>query len=188
MFTVLGGKVCCLIVVSTLPTHRDSRVQIKFEIARRLDEFLKLSNVLELGITVEEQCRMICSGLMMFVQFFKIFDEVVNSLRIQKLYYSALIKRSIGDSYLSNDLRWFSIVDCLQILLHSTIVIRFLVQKVAILAVYHVLLLGIHPRLLSQRDGIFEKVPLIQDFQSLLQRLLVVSPYLCMLAGNSILN
>ena len=92
---------------------------------------------------------MICSGLMMFVQFFKIFDEVVNSLRIQKLYYSALIKRSIGDSYLSNDLRWFSIVDCLQILLHSTIVIRFLVQKVAILAVYHVLLLGIHPRLLS---------------------------------------
>ena len=188
MFTVLGGKVCCLIVISTLPTHRDSRIQIKFEIARRLDEFLKLSNVLELGITVEEQCRMICSSLMMLVQFFKVFDEVVNSLRIQKLHYSALTNIIIGDSYLSNDLRWLSIVDGLKVLLHSTIVIRFLVQKVAILAVYHILLLSIHPGLLSQRDGILEKVPLIQDFQSLLQRLLVVPPYLCMLAGNSILK
>jgi hypothetical protein len=49
---MLGSKICCLLVVSALTAHGNRSIKIKFEVTRRFDKFLKLINVLELGVTI----------------------------------------------------------------------------------------------------------------------------------------
>jgi hypothetical protein len=64
---MLLGKVCSLLVVSTLTTHGNCCVKIELEVTRRLDKLFKLVDVLELGIAVEEKGSVISSrfsGLM----------------------------------------------------------------------------------------------------------------------------
>jgi hypothetical protein len=74
MLAVLCGKVGSLFVVATLSTHRDGRVQIKLQITRRLDEFLKLLYIFELCITIEKKGGMIRCSFMMLVEFFEVFN------------------------------------------------------------------------------------------------------------------
>lgn len=52
MLAVFCCKVSRLLIVSTLPTHRDSRVKVKLQIPWRLDKFLKLRDIFELRITI----------------------------------------------------------------------------------------------------------------------------------------
>ena len=54
MLVMLGGQVCCLLVVASLSAHRDSRVEVKLKITRRLDKSLELLNVFQLGIAIQE--------------------------------------------------------------------------------------------------------------------------------------
>lgn len=54
MFIMLCSKICSLVIVAALSTHGDGGIEIKLEIARRLDELLKFTYVFELCITVEE--------------------------------------------------------------------------------------------------------------------------------------
>lgn len=88
-------------------------------------------------------------------------------LRIEKLYMLAWPRIELFLTHLSNDLGWFRVIDCFQILLHRTIVILLLVQKVSILAKDDILLAGIHSSLLCQIDGVHEKVSLVENLQSL---------------------
>lgn len=78
-------------------------------------------------------------------------------------------------TYLAYDLGRFSVVNCFQVLLHSTIVVGLLIKKVAVFAKYHILPRSIHSRLLCQANGRYEQVSLIQNFQPLLERLLMIS-------------
>ena len=54
MLVMLGGQVCCLLVVASLSAHRDSCVEVKLKITRRLDESLELLNIFQLGIAIQE--------------------------------------------------------------------------------------------------------------------------------------
>lgn len=85
----------------------------------------------------------------MLVQFLKILDQIVDSLCVQKLDILAPIQIGYRISYLANNLRWLGVIDGFEILLHGAIVIPFLVHKVTVLTVDHILLLRIHPGLLG---------------------------------------
>jgi hypothetical protein len=117
------GKIGCLFIVTTLPTHGYRSVQIKFKITRRLDKFFKLINVFELCIAVQKERGMICSGLVMFMQFLEVLNQVVYSLGVEELNLSVGNTDEIRQFYLSNNLGWFGVVNRFQILLHSTVIV-----------------------------------------------------------------
>jgi hypothetical protein len=71
--------------------------------------------------------------------------------------------------YLSDDLRGFGIVNCPQVLLHGCIVVLLLVQIVAILAVYHVLLCDVGTEFLCQIYGKNVEISLKQQLKLLLE-------------------
>ncbi len=54
MLVMLGGQVCCLLIVASLSAHRDSCVEVKLKITRRLNESLELLNIFQLGIAIQE--------------------------------------------------------------------------------------------------------------------------------------
>lgn len=67
---MLLSKVCGLFVVPPLPTHGNRSVEIKLEVARRLDELFELGDILELCVAVEEEGGVIGSGLSVLVELF----------------------------------------------------------------------------------------------------------------------
>lgn len=50
-----------------------------------LNELLQLGTVLQLGVTVEQQCGVVCVGQGLPVKGLQIGSQVVNSLGIQEL-------------------------------------------------------------------------------------------------------
>lgn len=82
---MLRCQVSSLFKVSSLSTHRNGGIKIKFRVARSFDERVKLRRILQLGIAVQEECRMISSSFVMVMQFLEIFDQVVNPLGIKEL-------------------------------------------------------------------------------------------------------
>jgi cytosine/uracil/thiamine/allantoin permease len=74
VFIMLCSKVCGLVIIAALSTHRDSRIEIKLEITRRLDELFKFIYILELCITVQEQGCVISGCFVMFVQLLEVLD------------------------------------------------------------------------------------------------------------------
>lgn len=74
-----------MVKVTALPAHRNGCVQVEFWVTGHPEERFQLINVLELGITVEEQSSMIWGRFLVFVQLFQIFDQIVNTLCIEKL-------------------------------------------------------------------------------------------------------
>lgn len=112
---------------------------------------------------------------MVFMQLFQILNQIVYPLRVQKLVLSAGIFPLWKIPYLSDDLRGFGIINCFQILLHGTIVICLLIQKIPVLSKDHILLVRIHAGLLRQIDSRYKEVPLIQYLKSLRKWLLVIA-------------
>ena len=53
MLAVLSSQVRRLVIIPALPAHRNRRIEIKLEISWRLDEFLQLINILQLGVAVQ---------------------------------------------------------------------------------------------------------------------------------------
>ena len=58
----------------------------------------------------------------------------------------------IRDINLANDLRWLSVVNCLQVLLHRRIIIAFFVQIVPILSKNDIALMSVNASLLRKID------------------------------------
>jgi len=54
-------------------------------VARDLDEFVELGDVLSLRVAVEQQCCVVLGRHLSLVQCFKIRRQVVNALCVQKL-------------------------------------------------------------------------------------------------------
>ena len=63
-------------------------------------------------------------------------------------------------SYLANNLRRLGIINCLEILLHGTVIIPLLVKKIGVSPIYSILLQDIHSGLLGQIDREHEKISL----------------------------
>ena len=103
---------------------------------------------------------MIGSGFFMFVKFFEIFYEIMDSLCIKEF---------------SKYLRRLCDVNCSKILLHGCIVIPFLIQVISIFTKYDILRGLINTCFLSNIDGKNVKIPLIQNLQLLLQAFLLVT-------------
>lgn len=82
---MLFGKVCCLFIITALPTHGDCGIKIKLEVAGGLDELFQLVDILELGIAVEEEGGMVSRRLSVLMELFQVLNEVVNALRIEEL-------------------------------------------------------------------------------------------------------
>ena len=112
VLTMFLGKICGLVVVAALPAHGDGRIQIELEVSRGLDELLQLVHILQLGIAVQQQSGMIRRRFATFMELLEIPDKVVYPLRVQEL---------------SDDLRRFRGIDCLDILSHSLVVVSLLV-------------------------------------------------------------
>jgi len=56
---MFASKISSLIIVTSLTTHGNGCFKIEFEIARRFDELFELVHILELGIAVQEESRMV---------------------------------------------------------------------------------------------------------------------------------
>lgn len=83
--------------------------------------------------------------------------------------------RGFGYKYLSDHLRWFCIVYGLEILLHRSVIVLFLVQVVSIFAINHILVCWVYSQLLGEVDCQDVQIPLIQEFQFLLKRLFMIA-------------
>lgn len=77
--------------------------------------------------------------------------------------------------YLSDDLRWLSIINGLEVLLHSSVIILLRVQVIAELAKDDVLLGRVQSCFLSQVDGQNIQVALVEYVKFLSKRLLMIS-------------
>lgn len=154
VLTVLLGKICSLVVVSSLPAHGDGCVKIELEVSGRLDEFLQLVHVLELGIAVQQQGGMIRCRFATLMKLLEILDKVMYPLRVQEL---------------SDNLRWFCSIDRLDILGHSLVVVPFLIKVVAIFSEDDTLLMCVHAGFLSQLNGKGIEISLVEHVKSLLQ-------------------
>jgi hypothetical protein len=84
-FAMLLSQVRRLLKVSSLPTHGDGGVEVKLEVAGRLDELFELLDVFELGIAVQQEGRVICRRLSVFVELFEVLDKVVDALCVEEL-------------------------------------------------------------------------------------------------------
>jgi hypothetical protein len=109
---MLFGKIGSLFKVTSLSAHRDSRLKVEFEFARRSDESIEFLSVLELCVTIQQKRGMICACFIVVVEFLQVFYQVMYSLRVEEF---------------SEDLRRLGVVDCSKILLHGGIVIAFLI-------------------------------------------------------------
>lgn len=85
VLAMLLREIRCLVVIATLPAHGDRRVQVKLQVSGRLDKLLKLVDVLEFGITVQQQGRVVCRCSVVLVKLFQILNQVVDSLGVQEL-------------------------------------------------------------------------------------------------------
>lgn len=50
------------------------------------DEFVELADVLELGVTVQEECGVFLRRLLLFVEGLQVLGQVVDSLGIKELF------------------------------------------------------------------------------------------------------
>ena len=67
ILAVFRCQISSLLVVSTLTAHRNRGVKVELQIPGRLDELFQLIDILQLGIAVQEQSRVISCRLMMFM-------------------------------------------------------------------------------------------------------------------------
>lgn len=78
-------------------------------------------------------------------------------------------------TYFTDHLRWLCIVDRFDVLGHCAIIVALLIEVITVFPVYDVLLLHVHSGLLCQADSQWIQVSLVEQVESLLERLLVVS-------------
>jgi hypothetical protein len=83
--SVLLSKVSSLVVITTLTTHDNGRLEVKLEITRRFDKLFQLLHILQLGVAVQQQCGMVSGGFAVFVKLFQVLNEVVYALGIKEL-------------------------------------------------------------------------------------------------------
>jgi len=95
-------------------------------------------------------------------------------MSIKKLMRLAPRHTKNHSTNLSDDLRGFGIVNCPQVLLHGCIVVLLLVEIVAILAIYHILLRDVCAEFLGQIYGKNIEISLKQQLKLLLKCLLSI--------------
>ena len=107
---------------------------------------------------------MINSSFVMFVKLLKILNEIIDPLRIKELGgLSAHVQVAIAKTHLPYDLRWLCVVNCLQVLLHRSIIVPFFVQVISISPQDDVALRSINADLLGQVDRQNIKISLIKN-------------------------
>lgn len=75
----------------------------------------------------------------------------------------------------ADNLRWFRVVNCSKILLHSRIVVAALVQEITVFAIDGILLQWIDANLLRKIDSQDVEITVVEYFKSLLEALLPIS-------------
>ena len=67
MLFVFSCEVDSLFIVTSLSTHGDCCLEVEFQITRGFDEFLEFVNIFQFSITIQQECRMIRIGFVMFM-------------------------------------------------------------------------------------------------------------------------
>ena len=98
---------------------------------------------------------MVNCSFIMVVQFLKIFDQIMNPLRIEKLSGINHQDLLIGarSTYFADDLGRFRVIDCFQVLLHCRIIVALSMQIVPILAEDGITLSNVDTSFLREIDS-----------------------------------
>ena len=67
ILAILCSQICSLLVVATLPAHRNGSFQVKLQFPWGFDERVQLFCILELCIAIQKQCRVVYCCLIMVV-------------------------------------------------------------------------------------------------------------------------
>lgn len=54
--------------ITGLPAHSDSCLEVEVQVFVRHDELIQLGHVLQLGVAVEQQCRVVLVGELLLVK------------------------------------------------------------------------------------------------------------------------
>eukprot|EP00041_Stephanoeca_diplocostata_P017412 m.349923 g.349923 ORF g.349923 m.349923 type:complete len:396 (-) comp20690_c0_seq3:1406-2593(-) len=116
LLKLLGEKhgVC---KIPSVATDFDGRFEVEIEMFVRHDEFVQHLLVLQLGVAVEQQRRVVLVRQLLVVQRFQVRRKIVDALRIEKL---------------ANDIRGLQRPYCLDVLCNGIVVVAFGVQVLGI--------------------------------------------------------